>query len=947
VVNATGSGLTLSTLNLTGPNGITGFDGDGLQNPTYGAPVIPGSHGYEGPGTSYSNITSTSLTVNFDDGTGAGLPSGMQTYFSLELPPSSLNLLITAAPNNQTSVEGASHLFNLGLLSDSGPGPWSVTVHWGDSTTTTFSQTTQGTITPQSHIYAEEGSSYAASVTVTDTTTGLSSTANFTNSVTDPAVVAHGVAVSATEGLAFTNVTTATFTDPAGPEPVTNYPTTIGWGDGSSSTGTVTNVKVGYQFDITTFYQFGGSAIGGVASPDTGFFTVANDGTSTFTGTIAESGTANGNSVVISGSFTGTLAPGQSVTFAAGPGTGLPTDSSNNGGYNGTNGIRISLTGTVAQGGFSEAVSLAVFDKDIHSGVPRDVHAAPSAETGAPLFSDSYVLQGGDPTGGDTQDDFETSQAPGHFSFTEQDQFTVTGSHTYGEEGPYTVTTTIGHTTPPTVATSTATVADPAVLQGPAVAITAKEAIAFTNKAVAQFTDPGGAEPNPSDPTPGISNHYSVVSIDWGDGSPLDTTSGSISYSGAPGSKTAPFTVSGSHTYAEEGTHTVTIIISHEGVRTTLTSTATIRDNYGLLVLDPTDPQALKIDGNGSVTVNHSGAVVVDSSDPSAIFLSGHAALQAAETDVTGGLVTHGPVTFSGELNHEAATPDPLGLGLPPMPSPHITGVHLSSGTVALLPGTYDGGITVDGTAIVTLAPGIYYMNGGGFSVSGQGSVTGTHVLIVNAPLGPSDSISLSGQAVVSLSPPTGSNSVTILQTAANPISVTGQASLTMTGILYAPAALLKIDGNGAATVSTDTPSTGGEVIVFEAMVTGNGDLVINADPPAGGAGGLINYPGRPQRADGPGTGGGPAESLLLTGGQSAAGNSLSQAPVTRSGAGTAAAGPTSLDQLFAGSSGGTRAAVLSAASRGMQPGGSMGTWVDPLSGQLADELVSNLVGLA
>src|SRR5262249_3981964 len=70
----------------------------------------------------------------------------------------------------------------------------------------------------------------------------------------------------------------------------------------------------------------------------------------------------------------------------------------------------------------------------------------------------------------------------------------------------------------------------------------------------------------------------------------------------------------------------------------------------------------------------------------------------------------------------------------------------------------------------------------------------------------------------------------------ANPVTVTGQANLTVSGTLYAPAALLQIGGNGTAVVSTDTNPTGGQVIVFDAKIVGNGALTINADPPAAAA---------------------------------------------------------------------------------------------------------------
>ena len=76
-----------------------------------------------------------------------------------------------------------------------------------------------------------------------------------------------------------------------------------------------------------------------------------------------------------------------------------------------TLGALFTFTGTGASAGMSGSI----YDKDIHSGVFRDVNAPPSGLSG-PLgtLSDSYVLQGGDPFGGDTQDNFEVSQSSGH-----------------------------------------------------------------------------------------------------------------------------------------------------------------------------------------------------------------------------------------------------------------------------------------------------------------------------------------------------------------------------------------------------------------------------------------------------------------------------------------------------------------------------------------------------
>jgi uncharacterized repeat protein (TIGR01451 family) len=429
---------------------------------------------------------------------------------------------------------------------------------------------------------------------------------------------------------------------------------------------------------------------------------------------------------------------------------------------------------------------------------------------------------------------------------------TFTVAHQYLEENvpgtPDTITVTVADNNGGSdTATTPITVSDPAVLAQSSLDLNTKEGIAFALP-VASFTDPGGAEPNSGDSDPNISDHY-TASIDYGDGKP--GSAGVITYAGDPDSKTGVFSVTAAHTFAEEGKFTVTVTINHEGIITTLpSSTATVRDNYGLLLLDPAGSPSLMVAGNGNVTVNNTGAVVVNSGSPSAYFLTGNAVVNATEADVGlgGGVVLGGKANLSlsePEFNHEAPTSDSIALSLPPIPSTHFPAVAYSGSAPLppLSPGTYDGGIFINGSGPVTLLPGVYYMNGGGFVVSGQGSVTGTGVLIVNAPLASTDVITLTGQARVNLTAPTGLtgalapyNGITIMQApaSANPISVVSQGSLTMTGTLYAPAALLKINGTASVTVSAFFAghlSQGGIVAVADAMVTVFGRLTINADP--------------------------------------------------------------------------------------------------------------------
>jgi hypothetical protein len=98
------------------------------------------------------------------------------------------------------------------------------------------------------------------------------------------------------------------------------------------------------------------------------------------------------------------------------------------------------------------------------------------------------------------------------------------------------------------------TVSDLALVLGPAISFTVAEGAAFTNQAVASFTDPGGAEPNASDGGP-LSSHYSAT-INWGDNSP--TTAGTVTFNGGT------FTVIGSHSYNEEGVYPISVTLMHE-----------------------------------------------------------------------------------------------------------------------------------------------------------------------------------------------------------------------------------------------------------------------------------------------------------------------------------------------------------------------------------------------
>jgi hypothetical protein len=126
-------------------------------------------------------------------------------------------------------------------------------------------------------------------------------------------------------------------------------------------------------------------------------------------------------------------------------------------------------------------------------------------------------------------------------------KFSVSGSHTYADEGTYQVSITI---TDPEVPFNTATVTSAAkVADAPLTASGAR--ILSTNPVNAQiatFTDANSI----------ATSADFTATIDWGDGT--TPTAGTIS-----GQSGRPFTVTGSHTYSTLGTKTVTVPIIDDG----------------------------------------------------------------------------------------------------------------------------------------------------------------------------------------------------------------------------------------------------------------------------------------------------------------------------------------------------------------------------------------------
>jgi len=155
------------------------------------------------------------------------------------------------------------------------------------------------------------------------------------------------------------------------------------------------------------------------------------------------------------------------------------------------------------------------------------------------------------------------------------------------------------------------------------------------------------------------------------------------------------------------------------------------------------------------------------------------------------------------------------------------TGTYRNKAWV-LFPGLYPGGLDVDQGTTAYLMPGIYWIGGGGLSVQTGGNIFtvgaeadakasvssstwGGGVLIYNSKLpasaggpitldGSGAYIKLKAYQAVAPDPTSIYNNIVIFQdrTVTSTVTLNGAASVTQVeGIVYAPAAQIKLNGNG------------------------------------------------------------------------------------------------------------------------------------------------------
>jgi hypothetical protein len=122
--------------------------------------------------------------------------------------------------------------------------------------------------------------------------------------------------------------------------------------------------------------------------------------------------------------------------------------------------------------------------------------------------------------------------------------------------------------------------------------------------------------------------------------------------------------------------------------------------------------------------------------------------------------------------------------------------------------------------------PGIYYMQNGGFSFTGQGSLTAIGVMVYTDPNSTSDNVNVNGLGAINWTPMTSGpyQGIGIWQRrdSTNTVTISGNGTSSISGTFYAKKGTLTVSGNGGQDV------LGSQYISDIVNLGGNGNFNIS-----------------------------------------------------------------------------------------------------------------------
>jgi Flp pilus assembly protein TadG len=240
-----------------------------------------------------------------------------------------------------------------------------------------------------------------------------------------------------------------------------------------------------------------------------------------------------------------------------------------------------------------------------------------------------------------------------------------------------------------------------------------------------------------------------------------------------------------------------------------------------VLALNQSATNGVYISGDAQLTTT--GCVVMSNAFSSgSVDVWGNSSLTASCVISAGGVQSKGGIddaSCSQPVTNAPPAADPFAS----LPAPPVSSTCASSSGSALQPGTYCGGLSLQG-GNTTLAPGVYVINGGSLTINGNATLSGSGVTFY---LTGGATVSMNGNPAINLSAPTSGTYSGILFYGDRNYpglseSFNGNASSSMTGTIYFPTDNITYNGDFSG-VNGCTYIVGGTV-----SWSGNAGLSLN-----------------------------------------------------------------------------------------------------------------------